>query len=58
MVLHPAADLRIAPLRGHKEIRGALSAQAQMEIEGKSRRVKRRTQISGSRRQRQPQRSV
>jgi hypothetical protein len=42
VILHPAADLRVAAFSGYKEVRSPFGAQAQVEIEGKSSGVKRR----------------
>src|SRR5882762_9279743 len=58
VVLHPGADLRVAAFGGDKEVRRALGAQAEVEIQGKGGGVKRRAQVGGGRRQRQAQRAV
>lgn len=55
VVLHTGADLRVAAFGGNEEVGGALSAQAEMEIECQGGSVKSRAQIGSSRRQRQPQ---
>jgi hypothetical protein len=53
MVLHPAANWRIAAGGRHKEIRRALGPQPKMKIESKSRCIECRTKVSGARWQRQ-----
>jgi hypothetical protein len=58
MVLHAAADLRVAAFRSDKEVGRALGTQAEMEIQGESGGIKRRAQIGGGRRERQAQRAI
>ncbi len=58
VVLHAAADLRIAAFGGNKEVGSALGPQAEMEIEGQCGSVKGRPQVGRGRRQRQAQRAV
>src|ERR1700674_2964443 len=58
VVLHPGTDLRVAAFGGNEEVGRALGTQAEVEIQGKGGRVKRRAQIGGGRRQRQAQRAI
>jgi hypothetical protein len=53
MVLHPAANWRIAAGGRYKEIGRALGPQPKMKIESKSRGIECGTKVSGASRQRQ-----
>jgi hypothetical protein len=58
VILHAAANLRIAAFGGHKEVGRPFGTQAEMEIKGNGSSVKRRAQIGRGRRKRQAQRAI
>jgi hypothetical protein len=58
VILHAAADVRVAAFGGYEEVRSTLGAQAEMEIESQSGSVKGRTQVGRSRRERQAEGTI
>jgi hypothetical protein len=58
VILHAAADLRVAAFGSYEKVRRPLGPQAEMEIKGKSGGVKRWPQVGGGRWERQAQRAI
>lgn len=58
VILHAAADLRVAAFSGDEEVGRALGAQAEMKIESESSGVESRAEIGRGRRKREAQGTV